>query len=465
MGHKGSVASPIQVAALDSVECAIVLQGQKDKFELFDETLRRADFWFALEQACFKVGAEAAAFRILIKPDVTACEATVALATDPQLVEHLIDLLQDRGFTQVVVAESRNSFDICLENRDVQILADMLGYQYVTPKGRDYDVIDLGEELQEVSVAEGSVLHGVSLSRHWQDADFRILFAKNRTDEINAYSLCAESLISILPLRDKVYHYKHRLKPENVLVELIRETRVDFCIVDAYISSHGNAGSRCSRPIETNTFIAGHNLLLTDFAAAKKMGLDPYDSPLNAKALQDVGLPEPRRIEGDLTPYSEWVNVHPLMLDSARRREHWPEVSQLLVPWLQTVDQQLFPFKDPLNGQINLLLSRYFSRVDDNPTIFWTVVAINYLIALVYQLIETYQILYSKDRLWQKEVPLNIDLHSYPLDDYETIVDYLEPLEKRALQVSLRPRERFWDIPVPKIDSAFDSLFVPRPSR
>ncbi|RLJ20866.1 hypothetical protein DJ031_04880 [bacterium endosymbiont of Escarpia laminata] len=32
-------------------------------------------------------------------------------------------------------------------------------------------------------------------------------------------------------------------------------------------------------------------------------------------------------------------------------------------------------------------------------------------------------------------------------------------------QVSLRPRDRFWDIPVPKIDSAFDNLFVPRPSR
>ncbi|RLJ20694.1 hypothetical protein DJ031_05410 [bacterium endosymbiont of Escarpia laminata] len=34
-----------------------------------------------------------------------------------------------------------------------------------------------------------------------------------------------------------------------------------------------------------------------------------------------------------------------------------------------------------------------------------------------------------------------------------------------SLQVSLRPRDRFWDIPVPKIDSAFDNLFVPRPSR
>ncbi|WP_419584105.1 hypothetical protein, partial [Thiolapillus sp.] len=33
-----------------------------------------------------------------------------------------------------------------------------------------------------------------------------------------------------------------------------------------------------------------------------------------------------------------------------------------------------------------------------------------------------------------------------------------------SLQACLRPRERFWDIPVPKIDSAFDNLFVPQPS-
>ncbi|WP_419606869.1 hypothetical protein [Thiolapillus sp.] len=28
----------------------------------------------------------------------------------------------------------------------------------------------------------------------------------------------------------------------------------------------------------------------------------------------------------------------------------------------------------------------------------------------------------------------------------------------------LLPRDRFWDIPVPKIDSAFDNLLVPQPS-
>ncbi|WP_419608243.1 hypothetical protein, partial [Thiolapillus sp.] len=34
----------------------------------------------------------------------------------------------------------------------------------------------------------------------------------------------------------------------------------------------------------------------------------------------------------------------------------------------------------------------------------------------------------------------------------------------RRVQACLRPRERFWDIPVPKIDSAFDNLLVPQPS-
>ncbi|WP_419614777.1 hypothetical protein, partial [Thiolapillus sp.] len=35
---------------------------------------------------------------------------------------------------------------------------------------------------------------------------------------------------------------------------------------------------------------------------------------------------------------------------------------------------------------------------------------------------------------------------------------------ERMTQACLRPRDRFWDIPVPKIDSAFDNLFVPQPS-
>ncbi|WP_419649755.1 hypothetical protein [Thiolapillus sp.] len=38
------------------------------------------------------------------------------------------------------------------------------------------------------------------------------------------------------------------------------------------------------------------------------------------------------------------------------------------------------------------------------------------------------------------------------------------PTVSISSQACLRPRDRFWDIPVPKIDSAFDNLFVPQPS-
>ncbi|WP_419616447.1 hypothetical protein, partial [Thiolapillus sp.] len=40
----------------------------------------------------------------------------------------------------------------------------------------------------------------------------------------------------------------------------------------------------------------------------------------------------------------------------------------------------------------------------------------------------------------------------------------LIPEYRKRFQACLRPRDRFWDIPVPKIDSAFDNLFVPQPS-
>ncbi|WP_419623809.1 hypothetical protein [Thiolapillus sp.] len=44
------------------------------------------------------------------------------------------------------------------------------------------------------------------------------------------------------------------------------------------------------------------------------------------------------------------------------------------------------------------------------------------------------------------------------------LVVHGKPARTKQIQACLRPRDRFWDIPVPKIDSAFDNLFVPQPS-
>ncbi|WP_419645207.1 IS66 family transposase, partial [Thiolapillus sp.] len=42
-------------------------------------------------------------------------------------------------------------------------------------------------------------------------------------------------------------------------------------------------------------------------------------------------------------------------------------------------------------------------------------------------------------------------------------LDYNRTYQNRTYQACLRPRDRFWGIPVPKIDSVFDNLLVPQP--
>ncbi len=413
-------------------ERVVAIRSNKDKYALLDEVLKQAGFWRQLERTRLHLGVERKNLKILIKPDFNGFELMGSTATDPQLVEHLIDQLHERRYATVTVAESRNSFDRWLENRDVQVLADLLGYRFVTPKGNAYEITDFAEDLVPGPFASGSILHGTRLPRIWSEADFRIIFAKNKTDDENGYYLCLDNLISVLPLRDKDYHYKHRLKRSDVLVELLKHTKVDFCIIDAYISNHGNGGNRVARPIETRTLIAGCHLLLTDHCAAVKMGISPDASACHAEAVRQLGLPEPHRVDGDLTPYSNWINIHPLVLHSTREREAWTEISQLLQPWLQMIDHEAFPFKDPVHERLNRALSHYLAGIDENIMVFWSVVGLNYMIGTLHRAVKPLEIMYWKDSLSHEEVGLNIRSEDYTLKDYEAIAAYLEPLEEQV---------------------------------
>ena len=66
-----------------------------------------------------------------------------------------------------------------------------------------------------------------------------------------------------------------------------------------------------------------------------------------------------------------------------------------------------------------------------------------------------------------KTLPCNVILSGYPSALYDERLAGWRTLELQVMnhaQACLRPRDRFWDIPVPKIDSAFDNLLVPQPS-
>ena len=416
----------------DGAESRVVIlqHAEQDKLTLLEKALVQSGFWQRIEQVRTGTGLERQGFSIIIKPDLEIFDPGAPTGTDPELVEHLILLLHRNGYPHVAVADALGSADLWLQNRDVPVLADLAGYRYCTSDGGCYDVLNLSEALEEAGFAEGSALYGSQLSRRWRNAHFRISMAKNKTDEAFFFALGLKNILHVLPLRDKQYHYFHRLDPAEACMALLEKTPVHFAIIDAVVSNHGSDGIAVANPLTTNTVMAGDNLVLVDFAAAFKMGLDPYCSPLNGKVLRAVGLPRRYGIDGDLSPYPGWQNVPLVLCDSVQRRNRSVAVARTVRPWFQSVNTELFAFKNGIDEQLNTLAGTYLSRLDRHPMALLAKVALNYILANARYLAHAYRVMYDKEHLVRRQTELALDLNSYSLDDYEAIVDYIQPLAR-----------------------------------
>jgi uncharacterized protein (DUF362 family) len=366
--------------------------------------------------------------RVVIVPDLGGFERGGPLATDPALVEALIDQLHDAGHPDVVVGRALDGSDRWLANRDPLALADLLGYRFVTAAGRPYDVVDLSADLAPAGFPPESALHGSKLARAWLEADVRIVFAKSRTDERHGYALAAVNLLGVLPLRDKHYHYELRLDPADVVEDLLRLTPVDVALVDALVSNHGSFGASVARPLTTRTLIAGTDPVLVDWAGAAKMDVDPCRSPINARLLADRGLPSPHEVVGDLAPWAGWRNVHPTVLDSTARLARSLALGRALAQVKPTVDRGRFPFRDPRADSLNRLLAPRFAAADDSAAGLAAVVGLQYQLAAADETARAWTTLVAKDRLPRRDVPLGLDLARYQPADYQAVIGYLEPL-------------------------------------
>jgi uncharacterized protein (DUF362 family) len=396
--------------------------------ELLKEALSRSAFREALERACGRGGLEPADLRVVIAPEWSSFQPGGPGATDPRLVEALIDLCHDGGYPSVSVVGSADSSSLWADNRDLLALADLLGYRFVTGKGRSYEILDLARDLAESDFPRGALLHGSRLGRAWLGAGFRICFAKNRSDDRDGYALCAASLIGVLPLADKDLYYRGRHEPGDVVAELLVGTPVDFALIDAVESCHGSGGSRAPRSLTTGTVIASDSLLLADWAGALKMGVDPHISRVNRRALARLGLPERVRVDGNLAPYPGWEKVHPLVSESASRLESWSAASRTVRPWLQVTDAELFPFRNPIDARLNATLSPAFANVDGDRGALTLLVGLQYLLAGIHDLLEAYRILADKDALRQREVPLGLDPTALPADAWDAVITELSAL-------------------------------------
>jgi hypothetical protein len=344
----------------------------------------------------------------------------------------------------VTAAGTTDLSDAWLENRDVRILAELVGYHYVTPGGHPYDFHDLSESLVSVDFRREGSLSGKSLSSTWVDAHFRINFAKNKTHEEFGFALALHNLRGVLSAADQQHLEQIGVRAWDICLDLLEACPPHFNLIDAFVSNHGSAGSREPHPLETRTVIASASTLLADWAASLKMGADPYVSPINAKALRAVGLPEGFEIAGSLAPYHGWINVPPLLIDSVRRRNESVVLARITTPWLQKVNRELFPFKNVVNDRINAFATKYLAHPDANFTAYSTLTALNYTIAFGESAWEAYHINFNKDRLRWKETPLGFDTSAYTSADYEAVVQYMEPLQRIILETPPEPNGLRW---------------------
>ncbi len=392
--------------------------------------LDRADLWKALLRA--QTDRPPDQLRIVIKPEFAGFAVDSPTVTDPALVEHLIDQLHERGFTNTVVAGTADSSALWAENRDLYALSDLLGYRYATPTGRSYDIVDLTDSLLETTFPIESVLHGCAISRHWLDADMRIVFSKNRTDEVSGYALCLDTLIGVLPLIDKDLHYRKRRHPGDVVAALLRAAPVQFCLIDAIVAAHGAGGRRAPTAIITDTIIAATDIVLADYVGALKMGLDPNVSPTFARSIRTHPLPERYIVAGSLGCHRNWENVPVLARHAAGMRNQAETLDRLVEPWLQRLDPELFPLKHPLDARLNAALAEFFAGSAANPASQWLLMLANALLAWIDAAIASYRTLFDKDALRRHSVPLGLDLNAIPEGAFDALVSELLRLELLA---------------------------------
>ena len=351
----------------------------------------------------------------------TPSRRTSPAAADPRLVEHLLDVLFDLGVTDAAVGSTRDTAALWLENRDVFVAADLLGYRYETPAGRAYEVLDLAEDVVDGVFPAWGPLGGTPLSRAWLEADLRIVVAANRTDEDDGYALCLSTLLSVLPYTDKDYHYRYRRDAGAVAAELVRAAPAHFAVIDAGVSCHGNGGRRAPLPLRTDTVIVATDAALADYVGALKMGLDPFISQLAAPALRAARPTSSTRIFGPLEAYPDWINVEPALVASTTARRAFVTADRAVRPALQHVDRELFPFRHPANDWLNRALSDVTSAGEGGADGGRLLAAANLAIAQAGQAGTAWGVLYDKDALRRSDAPLNIDPASVSDEDYDAL--------------------------------------------
>ncbi|MBM4015774.1 MAG: DUF362 domain-containing protein [Planctomycetes bacterium] len=329
----------------------VVARGE-DAGRVFGETLRHAGFYEAVENAQIKSGKRRELFEVVCKVDFmrgVKRETEPLSYVDPRLVAQLFNGLLDRGFRILRVVETRNELSRYLANRSVKQVGNALGYDESC-----YELKDLADDLVPLDVgASGKRPTG----RMWKQADFRIVFAKARTDEQWGPALVLWNLWHVLTTSD-LLSLEQGQEAGDLALTLLEKLPVHFALIDAVHARDGAPGgtfpfellkavmpaaptaAMAHRP---GTLVAGSDPLAVEAAGHRLQGLDPLVDPMCLRKLRKLtGWKAPS--EADALPtYVGWKGVGARIRELLGADKPLDCLRLSLLSSLAEADPRLFP--------------------------------------------------------------------------------------------------------------------------
>ncbi len=403
---------------------AVATSADGEPFALLDRALRDSGFWGLLTRATERSKKIKSAFSILIKPDVDFLASDRPSCTDPRLVEYLIDLLHEQGWSRLAVGVMPDPIFRLVQNRDPLTLADLAGYRFATEGGHGYLVDDLASHwtsIESVGKPAGMACRAASA---WLEADFRICMPRFRTDAGVGYKLALNSLVGLLEL-DVDGLGARPFEAGDEIVRVLRCIPPHFVLLDALNSCLGDDGML--RPVvsPTRTILAGADPVLVDWTGAIKGGASPAASPLMRAAQRAIARSEAVTIVGDIRPFAiDRIDGHRGTPDPPIHDEWFTQLARLLT---SDLDFELFPadslFLADLAGRLKLLAAAMPA-----PLFVATIQGIG---RLCDRGLFLYRRFLDPDRLTRLHFGLNVSPEAVGAQEFEALTRVTEPLKSR----------------------------------
>ena len=353
---------------------------------------------------------------------------------DATVVHAVVDLLQQKGCSPVVVGASVHAHDRDRGHRSVPELARLAGLGGRTAAGTRYDVVDLGADLVAARLPDTSVLSGRLAARAWVESPTRVLVARAVTDLVDGYAAGLTTLLGAAP-------EVAGAQAADVATELLRHLPPTLVVVDALAASVGPDGGRLPQLLDSRTLVVATDLLAADGASAALLGLDRSVSRLHAHALLAAGPPA-GRTEGRLTPLDGARAAHPLTRAAARSVAAEPRLERVLSAAWGGPDEDASS-ADPVLETVRALLAPLVVAAED-PAGHLPLTAVLGAVGAARQGTLAWSTGMDKGSVDRREVSLGFDPTAYATSEYDALPTFFAPFDQLVEGLPENPAGMCW---------------------